>query len=233
MKRVFHNHARLVLLIIVGMISILLFASHSFAHGELTHKIIDLSLIIILMVGAWYIGSDLSALYELSRSDSLTGLDNRSRFQDRLSEAILRSQRNQTELFLLVIDVDHFKDINDTCGHSAGDKTLKKLAKVMQRNLRNDDLLARIGGEEFTVILTECDLDESIRVAERLRQQVEKTAFNGYDVTISIGIANLQVGDDHDRLFNRADEALYLAKDIRNSVYVSYDYQIERVPHQS
>lgn len=103
----------------------------------------------------------------------------------------------------------------------------------MQRNLRNDDLLARIGGEEFTVILTECDLDESIRVAERLRQQVEKTAFNGYDVTISIGIANLQVGDDHDRLFNRADEALYLAKDIRNSVYVSYDYQIERVPHQS
>lgn len=221
MKRLFYKRARLILILMASIISILLVLSHSLTLPELTHQIIDLIIIIILIFTAGYIGNELTALYELSRSDSLTGLDNRSRFHDRLTKEIIRSHRYQTTFSLLVIDVDNFKSINDTCGHSAGDKTLKVLAQVMRNPLRKYDLLARIGGEEFTVLLPECQLDSAVEVAERLRKQVEAEQFDGYEVTISVGVTSLQAGDDEDSLFERADEALYMAKEKRNSVFVA------------
>lgn len=155
-------------------------------------------------------------LTRLSYTDGLTGLANRRRFMEVLESELARQARSANELCLLLIDADHFKDINDHHGHHAGDAVLRELATILMASVRAPaDLPARLGGEEFAVILPDTRVDEARRVAERLREQVATHVFEDRDarlrVTISIGLVAAR-GLNLGTLLQRADEALYRAK---------------------
>lgn len=155
-------------------------------------------------------------LTRLSYTDGLTGLANRRRFMEVLEAELARQARGGHELCLLLIDADHFKDINDHHGHHAGDAVLRELATILMASVRAPaDLPARLGGEEFAVVLPDTRIDEARRVAERLREQVATHVFEDRStrlrVTISIGLVAAR-GLSLGTLLQRADEALYRAK---------------------
>ena len=163
-------------------------------------------------------------LHEVSAQDALTGLPNRRYFDDFLSREIARYHPADGGLSLLVVDVDHFKKINDKYGHLGGDHVLKGLAHVMGTGLRRSDFLARYGGEEFALVLPGTPRDHAAVIASKLRASVEEHEFR-YDsqsirVTISIGVAmwSVQMTEPND-LIKIADEQLYCAKEAgRNRV---------------
>lgn len=154
-------------------------------------------------------------LHKLSITDELTGLYNRNHLMQTLQAEIIRSGRNNHAFALLVIDVDHFKLINDTYGHQKGDDVLRRLAVLMKEAVRSCDYVARYGGEEFMVILPELRSAGGMEVAERIRARVAQERINpkGDCVTVSIGMA---IFDEHgassEVLFQKADQALYTAK---------------------
>lgn len=145
-------------------------------------------------------------LETLSMTDSLTGAANRRRFQEELSREIDRSQRTHSPLSLAFLDLDHFKRFNDEYGHQAGDWLLQALVAGWRTKLRASDLLARVGGEEFLVILPDADAERAGQVVERLRQDVPRGE------TVSGGLVVHQAGESPDQLIARADRALYAAK---------------------
>jgi diguanylate cyclase (GGDEF)-like protein len=156
-------------------------------------------------------------LQKLSVTDSLTGLYNRSKLDAILAEQLARFERNKRVFCLLMIDVDHFKNINDNLGHIMGDKILITVATVLLKSIRTIDYAARYGGDEFMVVLTETSADAALKTAERIRSQVGVicSAFKEYPVTItlSIGITQSRRGDvTPSDLIARADTALYGAK---------------------
>lgn len=160
-------------------------------------------------------------LDNLANLDGLTGIYNHRYFQNTLEQEISRATRRENSLALLLIDIDHFKNFNDTYGHQTGDFVLKEFAETLKKHLRNYDTLARYGGEEFAVILPESTEEEAMVVAEKLRQAVEDNIFtdnrNEYRVTASFGIAACApaIIDDFSKssFISKADEALYDAKD--------------------
>lgn len=156
-------------------------------------------------------------------TDTLTGLKNRHYFNQKIQEDLERILRYGTNLSILMIDIDHFKRINDTYGHAVGDEVLKKVSSELQSHLRRIDLIARWGGEEFIVLLPETKLDEAVIVAEKLREKVEALIFKNDEViTISIGASMITKSETIESLIKRADEALYHAKKQgRNRVCVS------------
>lgn len=160
-----------------------------------------------------------------SQHDDLTGLGNRRLLRLRLEDELHRAARFGQTVSLLAIDIDHFKALNDRHGHPTGDASLRKLAGLMTRNLRRIDTIARIGGEEFVVLLPRTTLEEAVQVANKLRSMVEQTEFPGGEgqpggrLTISVGVASLRAGETGTDLMSRADTALYEAKDAgRNCV---------------
>jgi diguanylate cyclase (GGDEF)-like protein len=163
--------------------------------------------------------------YELATTDSLTGVYNRRTFKELAEPQLSRSRRARMPVSLLVLDLDHFKRINDTYGHLAGDDVLKAFARLVSQCLRKEDLLARYGGEEFVVLLPGDSQTAAAAIAERIREEVSAGPFdaNGHlvRVTVSIGIAS-EAGDtlpSLEAMLGRADEALYKAKrDGRNQV---------------
>lgn len=150
--------------------------------------------------------------------DKLTGLYNRRWFDKMLEQEYERSNRSDNPLTILLVDVDHFKSINDRYGHLTGDQVLMQLSRVLYRGVRTMDLLARMGGEEFAVILPETTQQGAADVAERIRDLVEKNIFFDLDgermdrVTISIGIAEKKLLETPNDLIAKGDRALYLAK---------------------
>ena len=148
--------------------------------------------------------------------DPLTGISNRRTLDVLAVQALASAQRHGRPLALLLVDADHFKRINDDCGHAAGDEVLRLLAATLKRGLRNEDLLGRLGGEEFVVVLPESDTQDALASAERLRRAVEELEFavGGHPVPlrISIGVATMRAGDDFATLLRRADTAMYAAK---------------------
>ncbi|HEX4936690.1 MAG TPA: GGDEF domain-containing protein, partial [Gemmatimonadaceae bacterium] len=163
--------------------------------------------------------ADNQRLEALATTDALTRLLNRRAFHERLTEEVQRAHRYGSVVTLLLIDVDHFKQVNDTHGHLVGDAVLAQVATVMQSSLRTVDVAARYGGEEFVAILPETPLDGAIVIAERLRERVARHEFAGAHavplrLTISIGAAVYPAADVHstDDLIARADAALYRAK---------------------
>jgi diguanylate cyclase (GGDEF)-like protein/PAS domain S-box-containing protein len=159
-----------------------------------------------------------TTLRDLASRDPLTGVANRRHFFERAAEEFARSRRYKRPLSILMLDIDHFKPINDRYGHQRGDEVLKVLCGMSKTRLRDVDLLARIGGEEFTVLLPETDAEGARIVAERLREFVAglKVETEGAEIrwTISIGLAALLPSDtSSEDCLRRADKALYRAKD--------------------
>lgn len=159
-----------------------------------------------------------ASLEYLAKMDGLTGLKNRRAFLDTLKKEMDRSHRYMHRFSILMIDVDHFKKINDTFGHAAGDEMLKALAGVLCAGIRGIDTAGRIGGEEFCVLFPETELETSVAVAERIRDEFSKimikTPTGEISTTISIGVAELGKTDiSPEIIMERADRGLYLAKD--------------------
>jgi len=149
-------------------------------------------------------------------TDPLTGAPNRLAYDQRITQEFARWQRHRQPLSLLLMDIDHFKQINDTFGHKAGDRALKAIVQALRQHVRASDFMARIGGEEFVLLLPETALDGAFLAAEKLRRGIERCefAYKGQPVpiTISGGIAQFVEGDTPDEVYVRADEALYRAK---------------------
>lgn len=158
-------------------------------------------------------------LMKLALTDHLTGLYNRHSLYDLGPKYISNAHRHKVALSLLVIDLDHFKNVNDTHGHSVGDIVLQAVSKVLQDHCRTEDIAARYGGEEFIMLLTNCDLGNAVTKAEALRKSIEDCKPEKLTITSSIGVAQLTDNEDIDALFNRADKAVYEAKETgRNKV---------------
>jgi diguanylate cyclase (GGDEF)-like protein len=156
-------------------------------------------------------------LEELSRTDGLTGLFNHLFIHQRLEEEILRAERQGHPLTVLMADLDHFKRVNDQLGHQVGDEALRFFSQVLLKNLRRVDAVGRYGGEEFLVILVDCDLESGVMVAEKLRKKVQAGSnappfdpMGGF--TVSLGAAQWVLGQKAKELVSLADKALYEAK---------------------
>jgi diguanylate cyclase (GGDEF)-like protein len=156
-------------------------------------------------------------LHELSITDSLTGLYNRKHLMEVLTKEVARAERYQRPLALLMIDVDHFKVYNDTCGHLAGDEVLRKVAAIFRGSIRESDCVGRYGGEEFLIILPETVADDAGRIAERIRSRLAEEDFPAgsqtVKITVSGGVASFPGnGRSPESLLRSADAALYQAK---------------------
>jgi diguanylate cyclase (GGDEF)-like protein len=153
----------------------------------------------------------------LARRDELTGVNNRRAFFDDGERVFNQAKRYAHPLSLIMLDVDHFKHINDTYGHTAGDNVLASLANIFRKHVREVDILGRLGGEEFAIILPETTLSDAVATAERLRLEIENTAINNakgdIHVTASFGISALMPEQTSlEELLHEADSALYQAK---------------------
>ena len=150
-------------------------------------------------------------------TDSLTGVSNRRHFFQYAADEFQRARRYQRMFSILMNDLDKFKTVNDRYGHAAGDRALIEMARVMNQNMRKVDTLARVGGEEFAALITEADLENAIKTAERIRGQAARRPVvyqdQQFSLTISIGVATLQANDTtFEDVLHRADKALYRAK---------------------
>lgn len=156
-------------------------------------------------------------LEDMAITDKLTGLNNRQHFDLSLSQAIKRYQRDKRTFSLLMMDIDHFKSINDQLGHQAGDAAIERAAKIIRSHSRESDLICRWGGEEFMILASDCHAQEALRLAESIREAMRATLFfpNMPDkrVTTSIGITEVRMEDDENTLIGRVDSAMYKAKD--------------------
>jgi diguanylate cyclase (GGDEF)-like protein len=159
-----------------------------------------------------------SELMRLAVTDSLTGLNNRRHFMEALRRECQRAQRYQRKLSLLILDIDHFKQINDTHGHPAGDAVLVGFAQLIAKSVRRTDLVARIGGEEFAIAYIETDIEKARVAAESLRLEVASAVFTHHQTPIQITLSGGLVEfpsegiDNHLALLEEADKALYEAK---------------------
>lgn len=159
----------------------------------------------------------ISELENASNTDPLTGCLNRRGFGQKATAELQRAQRQKSPLCVLCCDLDHFKKLNDHFGHDLGDKALQAFASTCKSQLRPHDLLARLGGEEFVVILPQTSLQDAKQVAERIREKWQENGKNLNDQptnsTVSIGLCNAQRQEDLSSLLKRGDQLLYLAKD--------------------
>ncbi|MFC6334162.1 diguanylate cyclase [Paenibacillus septentrionalis] len=165
-------------------------------------------------------------LHELSVKDELTGMYNRRYFQSKFEEEIIRSERYQHDLSLIMIDLDHFKQVNDTYGHVAGDYVLKEVGRAIESSIRRTDISARLGGEELAVLLPETKQSDAYEVAERIRLQIMELEFEVeqgvFRVTASLGVTTQSEGFVIEQMMEEADKALYSAKESgRNKVVQS------------
>jgi len=159
-------------------------------------------------------------LEKLSITDTLTGLFNRLHIEDVLENTLYSSHRYGHPCSLIMIDIDHFKLVNDTWGHLVGDEVLLQVSDIFRRSLRKSDVPGRWGGEEFLIICQDTDEDSAYLLAEKICRQVAHTDFvSAKSITISAGVAGFREGDDRVKIIQRSDSALYKAKELgRNRV---------------
>ncbi len=160
-----------------------------------------------------YIGEIIRELKFLADFDSLTGIYNRRKIEDIFMLEVERARRYKKPISVLFIDIDNFKEINDTYGHKRGDQVLRHVASLIRQELRSTDYVGRFGGEEFLVILPETRPEEAVRVAERIRRIVEEADFGGIRVTVSIGATGYREGESYTEVLDRVDKAMYKAKE--------------------
>lgn len=159
--------------------------------------------------------TDITKLNQLATHDVLTQVANRFQFDKILEHSISVSQRYGRSLSILLIDIDFFKEVNDTYGHLVGDDVLKKLAQVLSSGIRKSDVIARWGGEEFVILLPDSELSSALKLAETLRMKVAESNFAPVTkpITCSIGVVRWNEGENSDQLLKRVDEKLYIAKE--------------------
>ena len=162
-------------------------------------------------------------LRSLSLTDPVTGLWNRRAFEARLETEIFRAQRTRTPLMLLLCDIDNFKSLNDTFGHPYGDEVLQKVSAVLLRAIRAEDVAVRYGGEEFAMILPQCDPEGAESLYVRIAGMLERVRWTHRGVTLSIGAAAFHTAATSDQLLDRADTAMYRAKRAGKNRFVMYE----------
>ena len=165
-------------------------------------------------------------LKKILRKDDLTGLFNRKAFMEYFNKMKSLSQRHSKTLCLIIADIDKFKDINDTYGHHTGDEVLKALGDIFKSEVRNEDMVARIGGEEFAILLIETNVEKAVNVAERIRVKISQLEVKPVKKTItaSFGVSQMKEDESIKELFCRADNALYEAKKTgRNKTVIKKD----------
>lgn len=217
------------------VVFILCYFAYSWAFWDRQQESLDLLVPSVFFLGACFVWLTaylslqtavtllrISLLEQENIADPLTGVFNRRHLDRRLHEEVTRAARHGLPLSVLLLDIDHFKRVNDHYGHQAGDQALRHFADVIKEQLREQDILARYGGEEFLVIASHTTRPGAIDLAERLRRSVEVHAFQWEGVTdgsirvpltCSIGVSCLGVGPDNDSsMLRRADENLYRAK---------------------
>lgn len=164
-------------------------------------------------------------------TDPLTGLANRRAFNERLSAEIARAKRHDRNLSIVLLDLDHFKRINDEHGHQAGDRALVRFAQLLQAYTREGELSARVGGEEFAWLLPETDQAGAYAAAERIRAALANEPFPDFGtLTLSAGVRSARPRDDADTLMNDADQALYRAKNSGRNMTLIYSDQLAHTP---
>ena len=158
--------------------------------------------------------------------DALTGVYSRMAYDDRIMQELSRWSRYQTPFSYAILDIDHFKRINDTYGHNAGDKALKLVAQMMQSYVRQSDYVFRIGGEEFVLLLTSTEINNAAGMVEKMRMGIADSSFHfkgkPVQLTLSAGITETRSGDNVESIYERADKALYKAKNSgRNCQFIA------------
>ncbi len=150
---------------------------------------------------------------KIAITDELTGLFNRRQLLSRFTQEFEQGKRLKTDLSCIIVDIDHFKSVNDQFGHLTGDEVLKEVARLFQSIVRAYDIVGRYGGEEFLIILPDSNLEQAWNFAERIRMKIKEAVIGNVAVTISLGVTSLQESDSSiDDLIKRADNALYAAK---------------------
>lgn len=204
---------------VMGVLEILKLESNAFDRDDLR------TLTIIANQAAFAIRNAqlYSEVMQLAITDSVTGLGNHRYFKEVLVGEMHRAQRYSRELSLLMLDIDHFKKINDLYGHQIGDSVLGELGRLLKSLIRRVDLVARYGGEEFCVILPETGTKEALEIAERIRKTVEGRNFSGsLKLTVSIGVATYpHHATEKDELIRAADKACYRAKGLGRNIVCS------------
>jgi diguanylate cyclase (GGDEF)-like protein/PAS domain S-box-containing protein len=171
-----------------------------------------------------------TALSQQASTDAVTGIANYRTFHTRLHSEVERARRYDRALSLVVLDLDHFKSVNDAHGHQVGDQVLTEVARRLGANARDGELVARIGGEEFAWLMPETTGDDAFQAAERVRRAIEREPYaNVGQLTLSAGVCTIEPECDADELFRRADAALYVAKDRGRNVVVLYNADVPTI----
>lgn len=184
-------------------------------YHPLNHHLVPIAITLVVAAFAAIAAEIASEARRESLTDPLTGLANRRWFDERLAEEVAKAERTGAPLSIALVDLDHFKEINDRFGHDAGDEVLRQFAALARERLRRSDRPCRTGGEEFALLLPGTTEEEAVRLVDRLRQDVALTAFTAVRtrrVTISGGVARWRRGETAADLLRRADAALYAAK---------------------
>jgi diguanylate cyclase (GGDEF)-like protein len=236
MKRKWNDVRALILFFIIGYA---LFIYLHFNHIEgglelIVPAVFFLGAVLVMFIGtlALETSKDMKRIFTLQYenvTDHLIGIRNRRYLDRKIAEEILRARRYGMELSMLLLDIDHFKSVNDTHGHQIGDRVLKSLGQLLVEKVRDTDLVARYGGEEMAILCPQTTVSAAFDLAERMRQAIETSVMVPADeygnkqeitITVSIGVAEFdQQVTDSQGLIKRADEALYKAKETgRNRV---------------
>jgi diguanylate cyclase (GGDEF)-like protein len=174
---------------------------------------ISINLVLVILIGLIVKRYIREKLEHMATYDQLTLLLNRYAYNDIIEKEIAQANRNKSSLSLILFDIDHFKNINDTYGHDTGDIILKNLAQHVNSCIRKSDFLFRIGGEEFAIVAVNTSRHQASILAEKIRASVAAHTFiNGLTLTLSLGVTELQKGDNVEALFKKADTVLYKAK---------------------
>ncbi|UCH10988.1 MAG: diguanylate cyclase [Fidelibacterota bacterium] len=212
--------------VLAGLLSLPVFIPELAYKYTLTAFIMVLISIAIILIGKHH-RNNLEAdrqrdLQELATLDPLTALFNRRRFSEFLQHEIERAKRYSANLSVIMFDIDHFKKINDTFGHQEGDGVLKAFSRRIKSIIRESDLVARWGGEEFMILAVNTDAKNAEAIAEKIRSDIETQEFlNKTQFTVSAGVAQFRITDTAESLIERVDQALYTAKNGgRNQVRV-------------
>lgn len=215
-------------IIIISMMILNAFEIHLFSDAEPMDSILMVgsffSTLIFIIIGISLHNSELEHTKYLTRTDNLTKMLNRKAYKEKIHELLLNFNRYNQYFSIILLDVDSFKNINDTLGHPEGDKVLIELSTLIKNNLRENDYSYRIGGEEFIVLLPYTNLEQAHIVAEKIRATIEDNlrCRDGRVVTVSIGLTQVKEKDSVHSIYSRVDEFQYFAKKYgKNQVYSS------------